>query len=319
MLMLNNLFDQTFLKRLESLRLECFKLYHGTRKGHYLSVNKKGTSIEFADYQKYSPGDDIRYVDWNLYSRLDKLLVKTFKEELELNVHILLDSSKSMIYPPEDKKFEYAKKIAIAFSYIGLSDQNSVKLSTFTNINDKNDNSNSKQKYGKNQQSASNQTPFFRKRNSIFNINNFLNNVSPGGQMDFEGFLKRYLYSNRGKGGMILILSDFMLDPDIYKKGLNLLKFKNYDVKVIQVIGNRELDPFVKLKRSHIVDIETNEKRIVKPSASMRQKYKEKIEQHNNELKHFCLSHKIVYSLAKTELKLEDYVLKELPKLGFIK
>ncbi len=319
MQMLNNLFEASFLKRLESLRIECFKLYHGNKKGHYLSANKKGTSIEFADYQEYSPGDDIRYIDWNLYSRLDKLLVKTFKEELELNVHILLDTSKSMVYPVHDKKFEYAKKIAIAFSYIGLSDQSSVKLASFDNINNKEENSVSKKKGKRTYNSIAGQTQFFRKRSSIFAINDFLDEISPGGEISFYEYLKKYIYSNRGNGGMALIISDFMIDPEIYKNGLKLLKYKNYDVKVIQVLGDNELDPFKKIKRGRIVDVETNEKRVVNPTASMRKKYSDIIQNHIDNLKQFCLTHKIFYSLAKTNVKFEDYMLKELPKLGFIK
>ncbi|MGR3220122.1 MAG: DUF58 domain-containing protein [Candidatus Anammoxibacter sp.] len=310
MLLLEKLFDPFFLKRLESLRIECRKLYYGNRKGNYESANKKGTSLEFADYREYSPGDDFRYIDWNLYSRLDKLLIKTFKEELELTVHILLDSSKSMIFPPEDKKFEYAKSIAIAFSYIGLSDQNSVSITPFFNVDAGKD---------KNIKESSIHTPFYRKRSDIFKISNFLNEISAGGQIDFNRFLKLYVHKNRSKGGAILIISDFMMDPEVYKRGLSLLRFNNYDIKVIQILGAKELDPFQKIKRGHIIDVETNERKMVNITASVRKKYKDIITKHNNDLKEFCRSNKIVYSLAKSDVKFEDYILKELPKLGFVK
>lgn len=316
--MLKNLFDPYFLKRLESLRIECRKLYYGNRKGDYESINKKGTSIEFADYQAYSPGDDFRYIDWHLYGRLNKLLVKTFKEELELTVHIMLDSSKSMSYPVEDKKFEYAKKIAIAFSYIGLSDQNSVRLTAFSNLNDGHPDA-KRQKKDDRHGYAFQQTPFLNKRSSIFKISDFLNNLSPVGQIDFDGHLKRYAYNNKGKAGTALIISDFMIAPEIYKRGLSILKCNNYDIKVIQILGTKELDPFQKIKRGQIVDVETNEKKIINLTASIQKRYKEAIERHNNELKQFCLSNKIVYSLARTDVKFEDYILKELLRLGFVK
>lgn len=317
--MLQNLFDPSFLKRLESLRIECRKIYNGNKKGHYEAVNKKGTSVEFADYQEYSPGDDFRYVDWNLYSRLDKLLVKTFKEELELTVHILLDSSKSMVYPPEDKKFEYARKIAVAFSYIGLSDQNVVGLATFLNESDK-DRKLVEQQHGVNNPSGPFvRTPFFRKRSNIFDVSKFLDSVSPGGQMDFFGFLKKYAFKNRNKGGTVLIISDFMIEPDVYKRGLNLLKFRNYDIKVIQILGSRELNPFEGIKRGRLVDVETNEQRIVNGTAAVQKRYNDVINSHINALKQFCRSRNIVYSLARTDIRFEDYILKELPKLGFVK
>ena len=128
--MLGDIFNANFLRKLESLCIECKRTYSGTRKGNYEMVNKRGTSVEFADYQAYVPGDDFRYIDWNIYGRLDKLLVKTFKEEVELSVHILLDSSKSMLFPKEDKKFDYAKDLVIALSYIALSSKNSVSIAT---------------------------------------------------------------------------------------------------------------------------------------------------------------------------------------------
>ena len=315
---LKNIFRPSFLKRLESLRIECRKLYYGNRKGQYIASSMKGTSVEFADYQEYSPGDDFRHIDWNLYSRLDKLLVKTFKEELELTIHILLDTSKSMLYPPEDKKFEYAKDIALAFSYIGLSDQNSVSMAKFLNteIKDKNPRSNnqpSNYRFDLNEH-----TPFYRKRGDIFNINGFLEKIKPGGLMDFDGFIKKYIFKNKGKGGTVLIISDFMLDPKIYKDGLKLLKFKNYDVKVIQILGPKELDPFGKIKKGKIIDVETNERKVVNSTAAIRKKYKDFIGKHNADLKNFCRSNNIVYSLAKSDLNFEDYILKELPKLGFV-
>ena len=302
--MLGDIFDAKFLKKLESMCIECKKTYGGVRKGNYETVNKKGTSIEFADYQEYIPGDDFRYIDWNIYGRLDKLLVKTFKEEEELSVHILFDVSRSMMFPEEDKKFGYAKDLVIALSYIALSSKNSVRVATMqdTSKNLKN-----------------NRTPFFQQKENIFTIADFLQKVTPEGELNLVNYISKYIYEVKGRRGTVVIISDFMMKPEIYTKGLNLLRFKNFDIKVIQILGANELDPFGKARRGQILDVETNEKMTINFSEANRKRYKAALEEHNQRLRRFCSVNRIVYSLAKTNVKFEDFILRELPKIGFIR
>ncbi len=301
--MLADIFDAKFLRKLESLCIECKRTYQGTGKGNYEAVNKRGTSIEFADYQEYVPGDDFRYIDWNIYGRLDKLLVKTFKEEVELTVHILLDSSRSMLFPMDDKKFDYAKNLAIALSYIALSSKNNVRV---TALLDKNGVSKTR-------------TPFFRQKENIFKIAGFLKDITPEGTLDFVNSIIKYTFEIKGRRGTVVVISDFMLKPEIYRKGLNFLRFKNFDVKVIQILGETELDPFKKFKRGKIVDVETREKKTVTFSEKNRRLYKDFLDKHNQQLRQFCRTNKIVYSLAKTNIEFEDFILRELPKIGFIR
>ncbi len=300
--MLGDIFGATFLKKLESLCIECRKTYSGIRKGNYEAVNKKGTSIEFADYQEYVPGDDFRYIDWNIYGRLGKLLVKTFKEEEELTVHLLLDSSRSMIFPTEDRKFEYAKNLVIALSYIALTSKNSVRVATMLDT-------------GK----TSKRTPFFLQKENIFTIADFLKNITPEGDIDFVNFISKYIFEVKGRRGTVVVISDFMMKPEIYTKGLNFLRFKNFDIKVIQILGASEMDPFSKKKRSQIIDVETSEKMTVNFSEANRRKYKESLERHNRQLRGFCRINRIVYSLARTDQRFEDFILRELPKIGVIR
>jgi uncharacterized protein (DUF58 family) len=301
--MLGEIFDANFLRKLESLCIECRKTYSGTRKGNYETVNKRGTSMEFADYQAYVPGDDFRYIDWNIYGRLDKLLVKTFKEEVELSVHILLDSSRSMLFPKEDKKFDYAKDLVIALSYIALSSKNSVSIAALSDGN----------------KTSRNKTPFYQQKENIFMMADFLKRLTPEGELDFVNSILKYTFNLKGRRGTVVVISDFMMKPEVYVKGLNFLRFKNFDVKVIQILGAKELDPFGKIKRGKIVDVETNEKKTINLSESNRKLYKKYIEEHNKQLRRFCRSKKIVYSLANTDVKFEDFILRELPRIGFIR
>ena len=301
--MLGDIFNANFLRKLESLCIECKRTYSGTRKGSYEMVNKKGTSVEFADYQAYVPGDDFRYIDWNIYVRLDKLLVKTFKEEVELSVHILLDSSKSMLFPKEDKKFDYAKDLVIALSYIALSSKNSVSIATLSDEN----------------KTSRNKTPFLQQKENIFRMSDFLRGLTPEGELDLVNSILKYVFKVKGRRGTVVVISDFMMKPEVYVKALNFLRFKNFDIKVIQILGATELDPFAKIKRGQIVDVETNEKKIINLSESNRKLYKNYLEEHNRQLRHFCRSNRIVYSLAKTNINFEDFILRELPRIGFIR
>lgn len=305
--MLRDLFKTGFLRRLESLRIEVKKVALATRKGGYESINKKGSSIEFIEYQAYNPGDDFRYIDWNLYGRLDKLLVKTFKEELELSVHILVDATRSMLFPELDRKFDFSKNIALALAYIGLSNQNSVRVVA---LNDPTT---------EGVKGLLLQTPFFQKLSGIFHIKEFLSGLKPGGEVDMVGFLSRYTYENRGRGGTVIIISDLMVPPGSYRKGLNVLKFKNYDVKVVQVLGPRELDPFKDITSGEIVDVETDEKKTINVTSTLKKRYYQSLEEHNSELRHYCRSNRIAYTLARTDMDFEDLILREMPRIGFVK
>jgi uncharacterized protein (DUF58 family) len=235
--------------------------------------------------------------------RLDKLLVKTFKEEVELSVHILLDSSKSMLFPKEDKKFDYAKDLVIALSYIALSSKNSVSIATLSDEN----------------KTSRNKTPFLQQKENIFMMADFLRGLTPEGELDLVNSILKYVFKVKGRRGTVVVISDFMMKPEVYVKALNFLRFKNFDIKVIQILGATELDPFAKIKRGQIVDVETNEKRIINLSESNRKLYKNYLEEHNRQLRHFCRTNRIVYSLAKTNVNFEDFILRELPRIGFIR
>ena len=115
-------FTPEFFRRLQQLKIHSRKTFLGTRQGAHRS-GKKGHGLEFADYRPYSPGDDFRHIDWQLYGRTDRLYVRQFREEQDLNINIILDSSHSMAFPrttetENSSKFELGKNIALA---LGLS------------------------------------------------------------------------------------------------------------------------------------------------------------------------------------------------------
>src|SRR5918999_3466510 len=119
-------FNEAFLRQLERLTLLTRKAVHGGMKGARRSV-KRGQSVEFTDYRDYSLGDDLRALDWNLYARLEKLFIKLFIEEEDVNVHVLLDASASMDGGTPDKLL-FGKRAAAALAYVGLASYDRISM-----------------------------------------------------------------------------------------------------------------------------------------------------------------------------------------------
>src|SRR5438046_8174821 len=124
------LLEPAFMARLDQLDVVSRKLLAGKMKGERRS-KRRGQSVEFADYRNYVVGDDLRFIDWNIYARLDRLFLKLFLEEEDLAVHILIDVSKSCDFGDPNKAI-YMKKVAAALGYIGLVNYNRVSISALS-------------------------------------------------------------------------------------------------------------------------------------------------------------------------------------------
>ena len=126
--MLPPLFTADYLSRLETLRIQTRRRFLGSRPGGHVSL-RRGAGLEFAEYRRYSPGDDLRYIDWNLYARTDRLYIKQFQEEEDLYTSLFLDGSASMAYPAQDGKSEAARDIILSLAHVVLASNDAVKLS----------------------------------------------------------------------------------------------------------------------------------------------------------------------------------------------
>src|SRR5215213_5178610 len=125
------LLDAGFMARLDQLDLMSRKMLAGKMKGERRS-KRRGQSVEFADYRNYVVGDDLRFIDWNVYARLERLFLKLFLEEEDLSLYIVLDVSKSCDYGDPNKAL-YLKKVAAALGYIGLVNYNRVHITAMSN------------------------------------------------------------------------------------------------------------------------------------------------------------------------------------------
>src|SRR5271157_5694386 len=120
------------LRRLEQFQLLAARRAKSSTKGERRS-RARGHSVEFADYRDYVPGDDFRYLDWNLYGRLERLFLKLYEEERELPVRIFLDASESMTFG-EPRKFDFARWVAAAIGYVALAGFDRVSVIPFPDL-----------------------------------------------------------------------------------------------------------------------------------------------------------------------------------------
>ncbi len=250
--MLPSPFTPHFLTQLETLRLRTRKEFLGSHPGSYSSP-RRGTSLEFADYRRYTPGDDLRYLDWGIYARTDRLYVKLFREEVDLFAYVFIDASASMGYPSRELKFLPATHVALALSYVVLANHDHVKLHLLQ------------------ENSRANTTPFYRGRRRMTDCVNFATSATPGGALQLAPALADHLKKMRRPGKAILI-SDFLMPAASYQPGLNLLRAFNLDIAVIQILSRHEVDPRFPNGSLALVDSETEQEIKYQWNAEARQR-----------------------------------------------
>ena len=302
--MLFKLFNPRFLRKLQLMQFKSRKASLKSGLGDLLA--NRGSSLEFEEYKEYTFGDEFKYIDWNIYGRLDKFYIKIFKGEKSLAVTIVLDASKSMGFPRKDKKFIFAVKCAVALAYIALSNKNKVKVIVLA---------------GKNSQHEHNivsETPFFDQLSRIHAITTFLMDFKPSGITDFGESLKKTIIKGRDTG-TLFIISDFLVEPKFYKSILSFFRSRNFDTSIFHLRGYTELHPSDKIGKIKIRDTETKTEKVVFLSSTNRRKLVEEFSRHQEDLKRFCLAKGANYVLAKTTGNAEDFLLQELPRLRALK
>ncbi len=297
--MLPEPFTPQFLTQLETLRLRTKKETLGSHPGSYSSP-RRGTSLEFADYRRYSPGDDLRYLDWGIYARSDRLYIKVFREEVDLFAYIFIDASASMAFPSPGEKFQPASHIALALAYVVLANHDHVKLHFLQSG------------------SSSVASPFYRGRRRMVDCVDFGAAAAPGGPLELGPSLGEHLKRLRRPGKAILI-SDFLMPAPSYQQGLNLLRAFNLDIAAIQVLSRAEVEPPFATGAFNLVDSESNAELRLQWDAAARQGYHVKLAQHNSEIRSFCHQSGIHYSLYVTDRDLSDFVFATLPAIGLFK
>jgi uncharacterized protein (DUF58 family) len=293
-------FDAEFLKKLERLHLIAKRLDWAGLKGEH-AASRKGFSLEFSDYRRYQRGDDLRYVDWNIYRRLDRLLLKVFTAEEEMNIYLLLDTSRSMAAlssaaAGEPAKIDYAKKVAAALGYIGLKNLDRVAGAAVA---------------------ADLQAPLKlgRGRAQILRLFAFLNRLSCAGPTDLRAAIHKFttLFPHPG---LVVVVSD-LFDPAGWRAALEELAQKKYQVLVIHVLDQRELEPDF-LGDVALVDAEGIRERRLFIDAELARRFREELGSYFRDIETACASRGIDYLRTTTRVPFDEFVLKSLRQVSSV-
>lgn len=217
---LTSLLENDVLARVERMRLNPVRRQTNRTRGEHLS-SKGGSSTEFADYRDYVAGDDIRYVDWNIFSRLNHPYLKLFAHEEEMHVVLLLDASASMQF---EGKFELARQVAAALGVMGLMNVERVSVYSCASL-----------------QTEPVILPPVTGRASLMRFLKFLEGLEGGGEFPVELAIEDVLKRHRGKG-VAVVLSDFLTLGDL-TRAFNMLFNAGLEIYGLQIMGPTELDP----------------------------------------------------------------------------
>ena len=290
--MQSTLFDAEFMHKLETLHFLARKVFRGQSHGERTTL-RRGMSLEFSDYRRYQACDDFRYVDWNVYCRLDQLFLKVFTAEEDLTIHLLVDTSQSM-QVGDPSKLDYAKRVAAALGYIGLSNLDRVGVVSFAD-------------------ELGMPKPPQRGRQQIFSMFRYFDTLECSGGTNLNQVLRTYATRSR-KTGLAIVISD-LFDPGGYERGLEALAYSRFDVLLIQLVDESEIHPQLDgALRLH--DIESGQQQRLTINRRLLELYRQKITEYFGEIETFCLRRNIEYLRASTGVPFEDLVLQYLRR-GF--
>ncbi|HSW45248.1 MAG TPA: DUF58 domain-containing protein [Phycisphaerae bacterium] len=289
-----DLLDPEFMNRLERLDIVSRKIFAGKMKGERRS-KRKGQSVEFADYRNYVAGDDLRFLDWNIYGRLDRLFIKLFFEEEDLHVSILLDASNSMDFGNPNKSM-YARRVAAAIAYIGLVNYNRVTVCAYGD------------RFGP-------ELAGVRGRHQVSKVLNHLIGLEPGGAGNLTAACRQFAIRHPQRG-VVLLLSDFM-DKGGYEAGLRYLVGRNYDLYAIQLLSPQEINPDM-VGDLRLRDVEDDDIAEITVSRMLLNRYKQNLSAYCGQLNDFCTRRGIVYLFAGTAVPFDQLVLNYLRRRGLL-
>jgi uncharacterized protein (DUF58 family) len=291
----STLLPPDLMAQLERLELVTRKVFRGRMKGERRS-KRKGQSVEFADFRGYVPGDDLRSLDWNLFARLDKLIVKLFLEEEDLHFFTLIDASLSMDFG-EPTKLQYAKQLAAALGFVGLIRTDRVRIETLG-------------------QPVHLRAPVLRGRKSVWRMIDFIEGIQPGETASLAEGIKKFCLRNAGKG-IIVLISDLM-DKNGYEPALRYLVSQKMDVYIIHVLSQEELDPDVKgdLK---LVDVEDQDIAEISVNAPLLARYKATLNAFVSGAQEFCSRRGMNYLLANNQTPVKELIGSYLRRRGLVR
>ena len=281
-------FTSDFLAQLERLTLASRRAFRGRSRGERRSL-RKGHSVEFCDYRAYGLGDDLRYVDWNVFGRLDRLHVKLFVDEEDLCLHLLIDASRSMDFG-RPAKLAYAVRLAAALGFVGLVNLERVGVAV---VRDR----------------LSEGWPPTRGRSQFPALLDFLAGVKPAGATGLNNGLGHYAMRAR-EPGIAVLISDLM-DPGGFEIGVRALLERRFEVHIVHLLDAEEINPSM-AGDLRLQDAETGEVRDLTVDGEALRVYRERLHQFLERIETFCRAQEIGYRRLTTDAPLETFMLSQL-------
>lgn len=309
---MDELLDAQLVAKLGQLDIASRKVFSGKMKGERRS-KKRGESVEFADHRPYVVGDDLRFIDWNIFGRLDRLFLKLFLEEEDLSLHVVIDCSESMACG-EPGKFLFAQRAAAALAYVGLVNLNRVALTAIgdqTAPEDGDDHTPASDGGG-----VIGVIRNLRGRRRVHDMGRFVCGLEAWGGSRFNEAAKRIALTRTGKGVMV-VLSDFLFKEG-YEQGLRYLVGRGYDVVCIQVLSPQEVEPSI-AGDLRLKDVEDGDRAEVTISAPLLKRYKANLTAYIEKLRVFCARREITLITVKSDLAIETLVLDYLRSRGVLR
>lgn len=291
----NELLDPEFLTRIERLEIISRKIFAGKMRGERRS-KRRGESVEFADYRNYVVGDDLRFLDWNIYARLDRLFLKLFLEEEDLHVSILIDTSKSMAWGKPEKLL-YAKRIAAALAYIGLSNFDRVSLYAYAD-------------------GIERELMGMRGKRNMAKVMEFLTAAKGDGISNLAAACKHYAVRHP-QPGVLLVLSDFF-EKGGFDQGLRYLLGRNFDLYCVQILSPDEVNPPL-VGDLRLRDVEDDDIAEVTVSQALLNRYKQTLRAYCESLREYCTRRGVSYLFTTTEVGFDQMVLSYLRQRGLLR
>jgi uncharacterized protein (DUF58 family) len=300
-----SLLTPELLRRLEQFQLLAQRRAKSSLRGERRS-RARGQSVEFADYRNYVAGDDFRYLDWNLYGRLDRLFLKLYEEERELPVTVFLDASESMSFG-EPRKFDFARQVAAAVGYVALCGFDRVSVSIFPDI--PTETGTIDRKAESVELAARGGLRSVRGRKSALPFFQNLNQITARGAAVFNESLRRGALQ-AARAGVAVVLTDF-LDPAGYEAGLTALVGRGFQVNAVQVLSPDEMNPTA-YGDLRLIDSETGGQQEVTFGRYRLNAYRQTVQNFCQRLREFCQARGINFFVAGSDTPLEELLLKQL-------
>jgi uncharacterized protein (DUF58 family) len=290
-----DLFDDDFQRRLEMLAIVSRRVFVGRMRAERRS-KRKGSGVEFADHRVYVPGDDFRYVDWNVYRRFGRLLVRLYEEEEDLSIYFIVDASSSMAFGG-GHKFDQARRLCAALAYVGLANLDRV---TLVGVSDE----------------VVARMPTTRGKGRIFKVFTFLRELRADGTTDLGASLKTFVAQHKRRG-LAILLSD-LYDPAGFERGINVLRYNKFEPYVLHVVDPREAHPELK-GDVRVYDCETGDERELTVTPKLLGRVTEAWADYRGQVERFCVAHQVPYLPVEVGVPFDELVLGVFRRGGFLR